>query len=120
MWLKVCSRGRRKEVEQETAPGPPTAPVSRCLQQLLSGQDVSHSIFINLTKQQPHQEEEHLPKSSAGIIKPELGTVTKFLEHEGVWKRGPLRDEEGAEMGAGVWNHSLSGFLEFSDTQSLV
>ena len=73
VWLKVCSRGRRKELSQvETAPGPPTAPVSRCLQQLLSGQDVSHSIFISLTKQQPHQGEEHLTKSSAGIINQNL------------------------------------------------
>lgn len=68
MWLEVCSRGRRKELSQvETAPGPPTALVSRYLQKLLLGQAVSHSIFINFTKQQPHQGEEHLPKSSAGI-----------------------------------------------------
>ena len=58
--------------QAETAPGPPTALVSRCLQKLLSGQAVSHSIFINLTKQQPCQGEGHLPKSSEGITNQHL------------------------------------------------
>lgn len=102
VWLEVCSRGRRKELsEVETAPGPLTAPVSRYLQKLLSGQAVSHSIFINLTKQQPHQGEEHLSKSSAGgnqHLELWLNSWTR-----GCVEEGHSEDEEGAEMGAGGW-----------------